>query len=192
MFAFDKLDGSNFRAEWDRKLSKKTHFTHGFGKFGTRTEMIRNSRHPFIEAVDIFKEKYAEQLDELFSKSETFRNIDRVTVFGEFFGENSFSGFHDWNEKHDVRIFDVFLYKKGYLAPSTFIKTFENIDSCRPIFSGIFNESFIRNIEESKELKEGVVCKGSMNKEVFMFKIKTFEWLNKVKEKYGQKRADDY
>ena len=63
VFVFNKIDGSNFVAEWDKKLSKKSMFTQGFRKFGTRTEMIKSTSNLFYEAVKIFKAKYAEQID---------------------------------------------------------------------------------------------------------------------------------
>ena len=109
IFAFDKIDGSNFRAEWNRKLSKKSRFTFGFSKFGTREEKIKNVNHPFYEAVEIFQNKFSEQLNEIFLTDKTFRNVDSITVYGEFFGLNSFAGLHDWKEEHDIKIFDVLL-----------------------------------------------------------------------------------
>lgn len=193
IFAFDKIDGSNFRAEWDRKLSKKSRFTNGFGKFGTRGETIKNTRNPFYEGVEIFKDKYSEELDNIFRTHKRFLNIDKITVYGEFFGSKSFAGTHDWKEPHDVKLFDIFLYKKDYLAPSEFIKIFENLDICKPIFQGEFSKHFVNMIEDNYfDLKEGVVCKGSEDKKVFMFKIKTNKWINRVKTIYGDSKALEY
>jgi len=183
IFAFDKIDGSNFRAEWSKKLSKKSAFTYGFGKFGTRGEMIKNYNNPFSEGVDIFKDKYSVELDKIFRENKRFQGIDRITVYGEFYGDHSFAGLHDWDEEHDIKIFDVFLYKKGFLPPAEFMKIFQDINTCNFIWSGIFSQEFVDTIENDSilGLKEGVVCKGVENQEVFMFKLKTKKWLDKVR-----------
>ena len=120
---FYKKDGSNFRAEWDRKLSKKSNFTNGFRNFGTRKEAIHKN-NPFFEGVKIFDEKFSEKLNEVFRTDKAFNSVDRITVYGEFFGNSSFAGIHKWDEMHDIYLYDVFLYKKGYLPPADFLKIF--------------------------------------------------------------------
>lgn len=192
VFGFEKIDGSNFRAEWNRKLSKKTSFTCGFAKFGTRNQGIQNTNNPFIKAIEIFKEKYVENLDKIFIENKCFRGIDKITVYSEFFGKNSFAGLHDWSENHDVKIFDIFIAKKGYLNPADFQKIFTNLDICKPMFYGIFNEHIVNVIENSETLDEGIVCKGTENKNVFMFKLKTKKWLKQVEEKFGKEVALKY
>lgn len=188
VFAFDKIDGSNFRAEWSRKLSKKSKFTNGFGKFGTRTEMIKNSTHPFIEAVDIFENKYAERLDKIFNEEKIFRGVDIITVYAEFYGEHSFAGQHDWKEEHDLVIFDMFLYKKDFLKPRDFIDIFNHLDIPTIIYNGILDQYIIEKIRSNLfGLKEGVVFKGVQDNKVFMTKLKTDSWIKRVRELYGEK-----
>jgi hypothetical protein len=185
VFGFDKIDGSNFRAEWNKKLSKKNRSTYGFGKFGTKTELIdKNSL--YIEGVNIFMEKYSHELDKIFNENRLLREIPIITVFGEFFGKHSFAGQHDWNEEHDIIIYDMFLYKKDYLKPATFMDIFENLDMPYLKYEGLLDESIINNIESNVYgVKEGLVLKGVNEGKVFMIKVKTLEWLNKVREKYG-------
>ena len=161
VFGFDKIDGSCIRIEWNRKLSKKTQFTKGFGKFGTRMELITNWRNPYTEAVNIFMDKYSYPLDKIFTENREFRGIDRITVFGEFYGENSFAGHHKWDEEHDLILFDVFLYRKDFLPPSIFINTFEQLDIPKVIYKGILDETLIKDVQDNKfNLKEGMVLKG--------------------------------
>lgn len=183
IFSFEKIDGSNFRAEWDRKLSKKTSFTMGFSKFGTRNQMIHKNS-PFVEAVGIFENKYSEDLDKVFREEKIFRGVDRITVYGEFFGRNSFAGQHDWKEKHDLLIFDVFLYKKDYLSPANFLKIFGSIDIPFIEYRGPLTQEYIEKVENGDG--EGRVYKGTEEGKVFMGKIKTKQWLNRVKELYGK------
>lgn len=187
VFGFDKIDGSNFRAEWNRKLSKKSAFTNGFGKFGTRTETIKNAHNPFTEAVNIFMDKYSAPMDKIFCEDKTFRGIDTITVYGEFFGEHSFAGQHDWDEEHDVVIFDMFLYKKDFLKPRDFIDIFSSLDTPKLVTQGLLDVRMIEDILSNiYGLKEGLVLKGVIENKVFMTKLKTLDWLTKVRTKYGE------
>jgi RNA ligase len=185
-FGFDKIDGSNFCAEWNKKLSKKSRYTNGFKKFGTRTETIKNANNPFVEAVNIFMDKYSAALDKIFCENKTFRGIDTITVYGEFFGEHSFAGMHNWKEEHDVVIYDMFLYKKDYVKPADFIDIFGHLDIPQVITRGLLNEKMIQEIVANYfNIKEGVVFKGVSEGKVWMVKCKTQDWLDKVRALYG-------
>jgi hypothetical protein len=186
-FAFNKFDGSNFCAEWNKKLSKKSRFTYGFGKFGTRTQMIKNKENPYVEAVNIFMDKYAIPLDKIFNEEKIFRGIDTITVYGEFFGDHSFAGMHDWQEKHDVIIFDMFLYKKDFLKPGDFIDLFSHLGIPKVVYKGLLTDLLIKDVEVNAFgwLKEGVVLKGVQDNKVWMAKLKTNAWLEKVRALYG-------
>ena len=186
IFAFEKIDGSNICAEWNRKLSKKSAFTNGFGKFGTRTEMIKHKNNPFCEAIDIFMDKYSAPLDKIFREEIIFRGVDGITVYGEFFGPSSFAGQHDWNEEHDVVIFDMFVYKKDFVKPRDFIDIFGHLRIAKLITQGLLDEQMIQDIISNKyHLKEGVVFKGVSEGKVWMAKVKTQHWLDKVRALYG-------
>ncbi len=88
--AFYKYDGSNVRAEWTRKR--------GWSKFGSRKVLI-DETHPLGDAINIFLQTYGDDLEKIFKNHKLFRNCQNVTVFGEYFGENSFAGWHDPNDK---------------------------------------------------------------------------------------------
>src|SRR5690348_2974395 len=101
IYAFDKIDGSNIRAEWDRKK--------GFCKFGSRHQLIDNT-HLFLgEAPDLVRQKYEKQLTDVFKKE----RFESAVCFFEFSGPSSFAGTHNKEEKHDVVLFDIDVYKKG-------------------------------------------------------------------------------
>lgn len=189
VYGFDKIDGSNFRAEWNKKLSKKSRFTYGFGKFGTRQEMIKNASNPYTEGVNVFMDKYAVPLDKIFCDNPLFRGIDKITVYGEFYGPGSFAGLHNWKEPHDVIIYDMFLYKKDFVKPGDFVDIFGHLDIPKLHYKGIFDQLMLWSVQLNDnshfELKEGIVFKGVDEGKVFMFKVKTDEWLYKIREKYG-------
>ncbi len=175
VYAFDKLDGSNIRAEWTIKS--------GFCKFGSRHELI-DSTHPFLgEAPKIIQNKYVEKLNSIFRKE----NYEKTVCYFEYFGVSSFAGTHKLDEPHDVVLFDVEVFKKGIINPKQFIKLFGDLHIPKLIYHGNANSELneqIRNGLNKEVTFEGVVCK-SMETDKYghniMFKIKSKAWLDKLK-----------
>jgi hypothetical protein len=179
-YAFDKLDGSNVRFEFSKKR--------GWYKFGTRTQMISESDPNFGLAIPLFLEKYGDDLESVFRKK--YSNIESFVVFGEFFGENSFAGQHVTSDKKDIVIFDINLYKRGFIKPDEFLDNFGHTDIPELVYKGVYDLELIHEIRNSN-LKEGVICKGVRKTKgdelIWMTKIKTNEWLQKVKALYGER-----
>lgn len=182
-YAFQKYDGSNFRAEWGKKR--------GWYKYGTRNVMVDKNTPIYGEAIDIFLNKYGQNLDDIFRKE--YKSVENFLVFGEFFGPNSFAGKHIDTESKDIIIFDVNRYRKGLLSPDEFVDKFGHLDIPKIIYKGIYNYELINDVKSNKYgLSEGVVCKGVLKtkkggEEVWATKIKTNEWIRKVKLLYGDK-----
>jgi len=175
-YIFNKPDGSNIRAEWNKK--------EGFTRFGSRRKLITRDTLILGESIDLFLEKYNEDLSKiLFDKG-----YQKATIFGEFFGENSFAGEHKEDEEKDIKIFDISPYKKGILSPEEYLKLTENIDTVELLDHRILTEDVIEQIKLGLYPNmsfEGVVCKAMTSRGLKMFKIKNIHWLNKLKEKCG-------
>ena len=182
IIAFDKLDGSNIRAEWSPKR--------GFYKFGTRKRIIDASDSHLGKAVDLINQKYAKVLPKIFMSQRWHKN---VVCFFEFFGEHSFSGQHRMKDDHKVVLIDVSVYKQGFIHPSEFVKLFKDAGIPKVLYRGIADEDFINAVRESAVdgmSLEGVVCKAPNPKKKktgkpVMFKIKSEAWLTKLKEHCG-------
>jgi hypothetical protein len=176
--AFDKYDGSNIRAEWTRKR--------GWDKFGSR-KVLMDETHPLGDAIDIFLNTYGDDLEKIFKKDKLFRNCQNVTVFGEYFGPNSFAGWHDPNDEKEIVMFDVSIHKKGMMSPRDFVKMFGHLKIPKIIYEGNFNESFIQDVKDGKySVIEGIVAKGNLPHgrpphNLWMAKVKTKTWLDKLK-----------
>lgn len=172
---FDKLDGSNIRAEWSKKK--------GFYKFGSRNKLIDN-KHPMLgESIDLIMEKYQKPLGTIFSD----KKWERSVAFFEFYGENSFAGSHE-DEEHVVTLIDVNVYKRGMLEPLYFVELFEEIGIPKVLYKGVLDERLVTDVKSGTldgMTFEGVVCKylRKKNNVVKMFKIKNRSWINKLKEK---------
>lgn len=178
--AFYKEDGSNMRFEYSSKRKE-------FYKFGTKNVMIDKSNSEYGKGIDIFLNKYSDNLIKIFF--DKYRKVESFVVFAEFFGENSFSGKHIESDKKDVVIFDISVYKHGLMSPYEFLNNFKHLHIPKVIYQGEYNMDFINDVRENKlNLKEGVVCKGTLKNNLqWSAKVKTNDWLRKVKEKLGNK-----
>lgn len=178
IYAFDKLDGSNIRAEWSNKT--------GFSKFGTRKRLLDPNEKPFGEAIDLFMDKYSDDLEAIFRK----QKFQRATAFLEFAGPNSFAGFHE-EEIHDVTLFDLHVYRQGMLPPKEFLKLFDDkVDIAPVLYTGKPNQDFLESVRNSTlegMTFEGVVCKGALDnrRRPITFKKKSEAWFTKLRGKYG-------
>jgi hypothetical protein len=179
IIAFDKIDGSNLRFEYSQKR--------GFYKFGTRRQMIDSSSE-YGFAIDLFLNKYNEELTKIF-KSKEYRNIQSFVCYAELYGTKSAFGKHDFgNDVFDIILFDIDQYKKGFVNPKQFINDFQNLGIPRVIYEGNLNREFVGTVKRNEyNLSEGVVCKGIIpnrkNNNMFYCKIKTIDWFERLRSK---------
>lgn len=181
--AFYKHDGSNLRWEWSKKKS--------WNKFGTRTQMFDATEKTFGPAIEIFMKKYAEPLEKTIVDSKDYRNADYATAFTEYFGPRSFAGQHREEDKKDLVLFDIQIFKKGLLGPREFLKNFSHVETAKVVYEGNLNTSFIEAVRNSLPgdgqlgLDEGVVCKGGSGHGLWMRKVKTNQYQEKLKRVYA-------
>ena len=180
-YSFYKYDGSNLRWEWNKKQ--------GFHKYGSRNRVFSKNDKQFGEAIKLFEEKYQEQLNKILF--DNFKK-EKVVLFTEYFGENSFAGIHKEKDKKELRLFDVHIVKKGILSPEEFLKYFGELEfSAELLYKGKLTKEYIQKIRENKTLKEGVVCKGGERHNLWMTKIKTLNYLEKLKNNYKKEWEDN-
>ena len=181
--AFYKYDGSNLRFEWSQKK--------GFHKFGSRTQII-NSETPILGCgIELFMDTIALELIEIlkYRLGSNFKNTQKITAFAEFFGENSFAGTHFEADKKELILFDISLFQKGFIQPKDFVEYFNHTDwAAKPVYTGNLNHDFINQVRNNNlpgyNLNEGVICKGVDKKNVWMTKIKTLDYLDKLKNSF--------
>lgn len=178
IYAFDKLDGSNIRAEWNRK--------NGFYKFGTRKRLLDPNEPIFGRAIPLILEWYSEPLSKIFRD----KRWEKTIAFFELYGPNSFAGNHNPDEDQKVTLIDVSIHKKGLLEPKDFLKIFKNVEHAELLYHGNPNESFIQSVKNGVldgMTFEGVVCKGKHLTPglPLMFKVKNLDWIKKLREECG-------
>jgi len=196
IWAFNKLDGQNFCAKFSPKQKE-------FTMFGSKTQNVDESSDQFGNTVRFFKENMSETLADIIlfnsKKGGLFTGVQEITVFCEWYGENSFSGFHIPTDEMRLALIDINLYKKGYIEPKPFNKMFsgfDNIELPEVIYQGKLTQEFIKSIQENdwtqenclyQNVKEGVVCKRSTQMKGQrrpQVKVKTNWWLNKLTQSY--------
>lgn len=101
---FDKLDGNNLRFEWSKKR--------GWYKSGSRTQMIDQTDPRFGPGVTFFLNNVGDQLVECFKKSP-----QKLVVFGEWWGKQSFAGVHTPGDPLQFSVFDVCVDNRGFMDP---------------------------------------------------------------------------
>lgn len=182
--AFFKYDGSNLRFEWSKKR--------GFYKFGTRKRLFDQTDEQFGDAIELFKNKYATDLEQIIRTEKQFRGIENFVAFCEYLGPNSFAGWHDPQDQKDLILFDLAIHKRGFILPRDFVNTFGHLQIAQVVYEGNFNTQFIEDIKNGLYVgqAEGVVAKGiiqgkkkSSNHGLWMSKVKTKWWLDELKRR---------
>ncbi len=182
IYAFDKLDGSNLRFEWSKKR--------GWYKFGSRRQMIDTNHEQFGEGVTMFLDEYGDGLDTIFRRNKNYRNFKNFIVFAEYYGPNSFAGFHQPDDKMKLTLFDVNPIGKGFIEPKEFVDNFGHLGIPEIIHIGDMTNEFVNDVKQNKfNLVEGVVCKATKKEKgnrIWMTKVKTDEWMKKIKTNFGE------
>jgi hypothetical protein len=178
IYAFDKLDGSNIRAEWNKKR--------GFYKFGSRKQLIGADDTTLGQSREMIVDTYADDLAHVFKD----RRWDRAICFFEFHGPGSFAGLHKPGETPEVTLFDVAPHRKGILEPKVFLDLFGHLKHAELLYHGNPNDPFIQSVRDGTlegMTYEGVVCKGKNISpgRPLMFKVKNQAWIDQVKALYA-------
>jgi hypothetical protein len=177
--AFYKYDGSCLRFEWSKKK--------GWYKFGTRNRLFDETDAEYGQAIKLFNETYANNIEKVFQDDKNFKTTNRSIVYCEFFAPSSFAGWHKFDEKFELRLFDVNIHNKGLLLPSEFLRSFGHLQIATTIYQGRLTKNFVEQVINNElecDLNEGVVIKGGESQhKLWMVKVKTRKWLQELKTK---------
>ncbi|MGL5060173.1 MAG: hypothetical protein ACRC62_09330, partial [Microcoleus sp.] len=143
-----------------------------------------NAAHPGLEeSPEIFRRDFASQLDAIFRANQSYR-CDEITVFSEFFGESSFAGMHEKDDRKQLILFDV-QTDRGIVVPEQFIRDFGELNIARVVYRGQLTGKFIDAVREGKYgVVEGVVCKGGSADNLWMVKVKTHAYMQRLQQAF--------
>jgi hypothetical protein len=184
--AFDKLDGSNIRAEWDRKR--------GWHRFGSRRRLL-NSSQPFLgRAIRLILDGYGDGLARAFTGDPALGRPQEATAYFELLGPHSFAGIHDpaelgvpCNEPLRVMLIDVNLYRRGLVSAEGFVMRFGHLGVPAVVHRGELTHEFIADVRAGRfGTGEGVVCKGGEGHRRWMGKVKTDAYLRRLRSFFGE------
>jgi hypothetical protein len=193
--AFEKYDGTNLHWDWDREF--------GWHSFGTRRDEYDLSdagvarftaAHAHLhECVGVFHSTLATGLESIFTDHESYKEFAGFRVFTEFLGPNSFAGLHKPDDSKRLVLFDVLAEPAGMLGPQQFAADFGHLPIARVVYRGRLTGKFAEDVRAGKyDVSEGVVCKGgSGGPDLWMAKIKTYAYMEKLKRSFGE-RWEDY
>ena len=184
--AFEKYDGTNLHWVWDCEL--------GWYAFGTRRDRYDldavgisqfSAAHVGLEAAaTIFLSEWAEPLTEVL-REHNFYDSNELIVFTEFLGPNSFAGRHRSEDPKQLVLFDL-QTDFGFLHPNKFIDHFAALPIARVVYQGKLTGKFSQQVREGRyDVNEGVVCKGGDDKSIWMVKIKTNAYMDRLKQAFA-------
>jgi hypothetical protein len=190
--AFEKYDGTNLHWVWDREF--------GWDTFGTRRDSFALDRrgiaefhaaHPGLEeAADVFRAGYADALEAIFRAHPDYAATARLTAFTEFFGANSFAGIHRPDDPKELMLFDVEA-DGAIVGPEQFVRDFEAVKIARVVYRGKLTGKFTEDVRLGKYgVAEGVVCKGGSGEGLWMVKIKTYAYMEKLQRIFKDRWGD--
>jgi len=183
--AFEKYDGTNLHWVWDREL--------GWHSFGTRRDRYDlddagiaefAANHTGLEdAAQLFLGSFAASLTAALD-AQSHYDSEEIIAFTEFLGPNSFAGQHQKSDEKQLVLIDL-LTAEGFLAPEQFLSDFESLPIAREVYRGKLTGKFTTDVREGRyDVAEGVVCKGGTTGEVWMVKIKTNRYMEKLKASF--------
>jgi hypothetical protein len=183
--AFEKYDGTNLHWVWEPELS--------WYAFGTRRDRFDldargiaefNIAHPGLEeARDLFIRDFAKLLEEIFQTNQQY-HCPEIIVFTEFLGTHSFAGLHKRDDVKQLVLFDV-QTPRGIVDPDRFIQDFSSANVAKVVYRGKLTGKFCDDVRRGKyNVTEGVVCKGKNANGVWMVKIKTNAYMQKLQQAF--------
>jgi hypothetical protein len=187
--AFDKIDGTNLHWSWDRDF--------GWHAFGTRRDQFDlteagieafHRAHPGLDdCVALFQRDLAADLDRLFREHAGYTGYAEMKVFTEYAGPLSFAGRHQPGDAMELVLFDVLAGTDGLVGPVAFVRDFGHLRIPRVVYQGKFTGQLTENVRAGRwGVKEGVVVKGwTGGDDLWMCKIKTLEYLERLKRSFG-------
>ena len=191
--AFDKIDGTNLHWDWDRDF--------GWHAFGTRRDSFNltpagidafHAAHPGLDdCVRLFRAHFADALDRLFRERPGYAGHAEAKVFTEYAGPDSFAGQHRPGDTMELVLFDVLAGESSLVDPFTFLRDFGHLRIPRVVFQGRFSGRLTEDVRRGRfGVREGVVVKGGEGQSLWMCKIKTLAYLERLKRSFGQRWTD--
>jgi hypothetical protein len=140
----------------------------------------------------VFLATLAAPLEAVLHDHPNYAHFTAIRAFTEYAGPRSFAGAHAADDPMRTVLIDVWADGYGFLSPDQFVADFEHLPIPRVIYRGKLTGAFLEGVREGKYgVAEGAVCKGGKGGEdVWMIKVKTYAYLDRLKKTFGAKWAE--
>ena len=190
--AFEKLDGTNIHF-----VLKNLIFT-DFGtrrdRFSTNEEGVKsfNQAHPELSSLYKDNKEFILHLEIFLLENPKYHSKETVLFF-EYCGPNSFAGQHQPKDNKKLYLIDAQIDGK-MVPPAELIEDFEEFFTewegfqdrfPKVVFKGKFTGQLFVDARKGKfPVKEGIVVKGIVGDQIYMAKIKTEAYLDRLKNEF--------
>jgi hypothetical protein len=191
--AFDKLDGTNIHIVWKNDKAVT---------FGTRRDQFPLTEsgeaefcnaHPELGRIFDSNQIIMTNLSRMIRNDNRYYDADELVLFFELYGEGSFAG------NHTAKIKTLYLIDAQIngriLTPKEFLADFWGFEANIPkvIYRGKYSGQFVEDVRNGKyRVNEGVICKGEVGGKVYSCKIKTNEYMEKLKGRFQKSWQDHW
>lgn len=88
-----------------------------------------------------------------------------------------------------MRLFELLAEPIGIIGPRQFVAEFGHLHTARVVYDGKLTGKFAEDVQAGLYgVAEGVVCKGGVGgRDLWMAKIKTYAYLEKLKKAFGDR-----
>lgn len=192
--AFEKLDGTNIHYVYRNLV---------FTDFGTRRDRFSandegaksfNQAHPELASLHKDNKDFILGLEIFLLEQDKYHSKETIFFF-EYCGPNSFAGQHQPKEYKKLHLIDVQIDGK-MVPPEELIEDFKEFFTDpewgdysdrlpKVVFKGKFSGQLFVDARKGKfPVKEGIVVKGMVGDRVYMAKIKTEAYLDRLKNEF--------
>lgn len=190
--AFEKLDGTNIHFVYSNLVI--TEFGTRRDRFSTNSAGVKsfNQAHPELSSLYEDNKDFILQLEIYLLEQHKYHEKDTVLFF-EYCGPNSFAGQHLPKDHKKLYLIDAQIGGK-LVPPAEFLEDFKEFFTEWPdyqdrlpkvVYKGKFSGQLFVDVRKGKfGVKEGVVVKGMVGDQVYMAKIKTEAYLERLKKEF--------
>lgn len=190
--AFEKLDGTNIHFVYKNLIIQE---------FGTRRDRFPTTEsgiksfsqaHPELSSLYDDNKDFILNLEIYLLDNPKYQSKETILFF-EYCGPNSFAGQHSSKDQKKLYLIDAQIDGK-MVPPAEFVEDFEEFftewegfQDRRPkiVYKGKFSGQLFVDVRKGKyDVKEGVVVKGVVGDQVYMAKIKTESYLERLKKEF--------
>ncbi len=192
--AFEKCDGTNLHWDWHRDFAWHSFGTRRdeFNLTGIGLKRFFQAHAELRQCVEVFWKTLAEPVEKILRDHPNYKDFPSLKIFTEFLGPNSFAGRHKEDDPKELRLFDVWAEPPGMISPKQFVADFGDLQIARVVYTGSLTGKFADDVREGKYgVAEGVVCKGGLDGNVWMVKIKTYAYQERLKKAFAE-RWEEY